>query len=64
MELKFVWVVAEVPTGRYRSFQKRGWPTAWYNGRNGKPVAFLSSEDDYVPANVKTGNHTEIKVTV
>lgn len=30
MAVKMKWRVGEKPTGPYRSFHKRSWPTAWY----------------------------------
>jgi hypothetical protein len=59
---KLVWKVQPAPVGPYRSFQKRGWPSAYYGSTNGKPAAFLHSSNEYSPARVKTGNHTEISI--
>lgn len=58
------WKVAEAPTGKYRSFERRGWPTAYYDSVGGKPAAFLSCDDAYVPTCVRTGAHAPIKVIV
>jgi len=60
---KLVWRVQPAPTGKYRSFQKRGWPTACYKGTE-TPAAFLWCEDDYHPARVREGQHREITITV
>ncbi len=46
MRAKLVWKVAEAPTGYYRSFQPRGWPTLTY-GKDGPPAAWLSCESAY-----------------
>lgn len=62
--MKIVWKVAEAPTGRYRSFERRGWPTAYYGSTEGKPAAFLDCDDQYVPASVRAGAHALIKVVV
>jgi hypothetical protein len=60
--MKLKWRVQEVPTGRYRSFQRRGWPNATYP--DGKLAASISCEDDYQPHNVKVGKHAPLKVRV
>lgn len=62
--MKIVWKVTEAPTGRYRSFERRSWPTAYYGSTDGKPAAFLECEDAYVPARVREGAHAPIKVIV
>lgn len=63
MPLKLTWRVAEAPTGRYRSFQRRGWPSAKWPG--GQPAATLSCEDDYRPAMARGEQaHAEIRVYV
>ena len=33
--MKLIWKVAEAPTGRFRSFDKRGWPSATYETKDG-----------------------------
>jgi hypothetical protein len=38
MTLKIKWKVADAPTGRYRSFQSRSWPSASVND---KQVAYV-----------------------
>jgi hypothetical protein len=67
MTLKLTWKVADAPTGRYRAFDRRAWPTAWY-GKPGvegvRPAAFLSCTDAYSPARVREGAHAEIKISV
>ena len=60
--MKLKWRVQPEPTGRYRSFKKRGWPTAEYI--DGCIAASISCEDDYVPARVKSGDHKELVVRV
>lgn len=61
MTKKLKWTVGEAPTGLYRSFFKRSWPTAQIDGRM---AISLSCDDDYIPANVKTGKHAEIAIRV
>ena len=60
---KIVWRICSVPTGRYRSFERRGWPMA-YHGKDGPIAATISCEDDYCPRDVKTGNHQELTVRI
>jgi len=62
--MKIIWRVSPEATGRYRSFEMRSWPSAHY--ANGKESAAfcLSCESAYVPADVKMGNHKEIKIRV
>jgi hypothetical protein len=62
--VKLVWKVAEAPTGRYRSFERRGWPTAYFGKVDGWPAAFLSCADEYRPAQVRTGTHQPITVAL
>jgi hypothetical protein len=49
--MKLKWKVAEAPTGRYRSFSHRGWPSATYP--NGDYAGGLYCEDDYTPARAR-----------
>jgi hypothetical protein len=56
------WKVDEAPTGRYRSFQSRGWPSAEY--KDGRPAAAIYCEDSYEPANARTGKHAPLSVRV
>lgn len=58
---KVKWKVSEAPTGRYRSFERRMWPTGDIDG---KAAFYIACEDSYVPANVKCGNHAELRLSV
>lgn len=62
MSVKLVWRVDPVPTGRFRSFQRRGWPSADY--ADGSPAFMLSSDDEYVPAKVRAGDHKPLELRV
>lgn len=62
--MKIIWKVAEKPTGPYRSFSRRGWPTAYYFGDDQVVCAFIYCQDDYVPSLVKTGDHGELIVAI
>jgi hypothetical protein len=59
---KLKWKVMDAPTGRYRSFERRGWPSASFG--DDEAAFHLTCEDDYRPADVKTGNHKEINIRV
>ena len=58
---KLKWVVSEVPTGRYRSFQKREWPTCYYE-KGWKPAAFIRCDSEYRPDEIPGGNHLPLTV--
>jgi hypothetical protein len=60
---KVVWHVAPVPTGRYRSFERRGWPTANY-GKHGLIAASISCDDEYYPSDVREGKHAPLTVRI
>ena len=61
--MKFKWIVSPAPFGPYKSFAKRGWPTAFSADGNSAMFA-VSCVDDYVPSLVKTGNHAPLKLLV
>lgn len=61
--MKIKWRVAAAPTGRYRSFDKRGWPMA-ETADKGEPVFRLDCADAYVPRLVREGKHAEIEIRV
>jgi len=48
--MKYKWHVQSAPTGRYRSFERRGFPSAEYEDRN--MAAFIGSVEDweYIPS--------------
>lgn len=62
--MKVKWKVAEVPTGRYRSFDTRGWPTASYEDGSFAGSIYCTSNEAYVPSRVKTGNHAPLKLRI
>lgn len=62
-KIKLKWKVVPVETGRMGWFQKRGWPTAHYHGTE-LIAAHIKCEDEYLPHNVKTGNHKELTVEI
>lgn len=57
------WKVASEPTGRYRSFEKRDWPTAYWP--NEKPAFKIYCDDAYTPRRARGESaHGELKVMV
>ena len=62
--MKLIWRVSEKPTGRYRAFQHRAWPCAYFDAAQDKLAAQLICEDDYRPAAAASGQHAELKVLV
>lgn len=65
--MKIYWKVGDKPTGRYRSFDKRSWPTAWWgkpDTNDSRVAAFINSTDEYVPAWVREGKHAPLTITV
>lgn len=60
--IKLTWRVAEAPTGPYRSFVRRGWPSAYLV--DGRPAFRITCEDDYTPARVREGQHAELTIGV
>jgi hypothetical protein len=58
---KLVWTVGTAPTGRFKGFEKRMWPSADFNGQ---PMINLRCEDPYRPEDVRRGSHKPIKIMV
>jgi len=63
---KIKWEVAPAPSGQYRSFEERCWPSAEFVMPDGTTYAAvrLHCEQEYNPGKVKTGNHPPIKIYV
>lgn len=59
--MKIKWRVDPAPTGKWRSFTKRGWPMAETTDK-GEPVFRLDCAD--VPRLVREGKHAEIEILV
>lgn len=64
IEKKIKWSVSPEPTGRYRSFDKRGWPTADWKNEQESACACIYCADDYSIRRAKSGNHAELEVRV
>lgn len=59
--MKIKWKVGEAPTGPYRSFFNRPWPSAEINGQ---AAAMMHCETSYSASVVKSGKHEPIKVYI
>lgn len=67
MKPKLKWKVSEAETGRYASFHKRAFPSAYWN--DGSPAAYMSCELSYQGAYLKSpdlpnGELITIRVTI
>lgn len=62
--MKLIWRVAPEPTGRYRSFDRRGWPSAHYKGPKENVAAQILCPHDYRPSDVREGRHAELKIGI
>lgn len=60
--MKLKWKVQPAPTGRYRSFDHRGWPELLSPG--GHLVAMICCSDDYSAKRAKSGEHMLLSVVV
>jgi len=61
--MKLKWTIAPAPTGQYRSFTERGWPTAEFPETD-RPAAHIACADEYVPSKVKTADHAPLDVFI
>lgn len=60
--VKIKWKVEVAPTGQYRSFLRRGWPSALYP--DGRTCGVIECVDDYTPNRAKDGAHGELILRV
>lgn len=58
--MKTRWKVQPPPTGTYRAFQFRGWPSLEYE--DGQIAASIHCEDSYCMTIVKSGRHAPLSV--
>jgi hypothetical protein len=61
-KIKVKWTVYPPATGKWRSFETRSWPYAEYQNENA--CACINCEDEYIPSNVKSGNHQELTLRI
>lgn len=57
MKVKINWEVSQAPTGRYKSFHRRGWPVGFTTNTPHEQRILIQCEDEYIPAKVKSGEH-------
>ena len=62
--MKFKWRVDPEPTGRYRSFDTRAWPSAVYDNDQQTTCAMIQCDDEYTPERARTGNHAPLKLCI
>jgi len=60
--MKLKWRVKSTPTGRYRSFEKRGWPDADYP--NGRPAVSIDCDTSYSATVVASEKHGPLSVHI
>ena len=58
--MKLRWEMSSEPTGRYRSFQRRGWPTAFF--QDGRYAGHILCDDDYVPRLIRECKHLPLQL--
>jgi hypothetical protein len=59
--LKYRWKVQPKPTGRFASFERRGWPEVLVGD---VMIAYIRCEDDYIPHLVRLGLHKPLKLMI
>lgn len=60
--MKYTWKIQPAPVGRWRSFQHRQWPQAFYADE--RITAMILCEDDYTAERRLKGGHAPLKVRV
>ncbi len=60
---KIRWRLGEMPTGRYKSFSNRAWPSAYYSG-TGRAAVRLCSDIGYSASRVKNQQHGPIDIYI
>jgi hypothetical protein len=61
----YKWKASATPTGQYRSFARRAWPTASYGAdRDERIAAQILCRDDYTPHSARNGIHSPLTVQV
>ena len=58
------WQVSEKETGRYASFRKRSWPTAYYKMPGERIAAMIHCKDSYEPRNLASANHAPLRLYI
>lgn len=60
----YKWKVDPEPTGRFRGFENRRWPSAFYMNERENLCGDIQCSDDYSPSRAKSGLHTPLTVRV
>lgn len=63
MKPKLKWKVGDAPTGRYRSFQERSWPSATYAGSELMAVSIFS-DASYTPELAKNCERAPLTIQI
>lgn len=65
-KLRLKWKMADAPTGRYRAFEKRGWPSLMYTdaAEEGTIAAMLRCNISYHTRVAESGEHPPITVHI
>ena len=53
MAKRIIWKVDLPPTGKYRSFGRRAWPSAHYRNEQETPAVMITCKTDYSPQKAK-----------
>lgn len=64
MSIKLKWKVAPEPTGRYRSFETRSWPTAYYEDGTTAGFVISTTKESYIPRLVREGKHAPLELWI
>jgi hypothetical protein len=64
IEPKLVWRVAPAPSGPYRAFALRSWPSAFFFRADGPVAATIGCSERYEPSRARTGQHPPLIVRV
>ncbi|HWV45911.1 MAG TPA: hypothetical protein VN039_07830 [Nitrospira sp.] len=60
--MKLKWKVQPEPTGKYRAFEKRGWP--YCEDENGRTIAFIQCDDSYSIRKAAGQDHSPLTVLI
>ena len=61
MAKRIIWKVDLPPTGKYRSFGRRAWPSAHYRDEQETPAVMITCKTDYSPQKAKEKKPCPVK---
>lgn len=61
---KLYWHISPAPTGKYRSFAYRGWPTASQDRKGDVSLFNVVCEENYSKRRADSGDHKPLKLRV